>query len=258
MFKAIGSFFGKIWSWIKNTAWVQPLLIVGILFGVIFSIPAIANGINGLVESSGSSTTFYQKFQISLANGENSQAQKLTDYILEGPKNGDKSLSGGKDKFILMFVAEDCEGCKKAFDGFKLTTDSSKWKNGYNPVDNKDFKLITIFTDEVTSETTKDKTAFDNYLDRNKTLFEDAADCAYNSWYYANDKISATDIQNLENADHDNFVTPTCILYELEGDYWMPTEVMFQVGDGNGNSRAKTITDFWNHEGLFSEDGKRS
>jgi hypothetical protein len=36
-FKAIGNFFKRIWQWIKNTAWVQPLLIVVIIFLIIFS-----------------------------------------------------------------------------------------------------------------------------------------------------------------------------------------------------------------------------
>jgi hypothetical protein len=37
--KAIGDFFVRIWRWIKETAWVQPLLIVGAIFAIIFSIP---------------------------------------------------------------------------------------------------------------------------------------------------------------------------------------------------------------------------
>ena len=33
--KAIGAFFVKIWRWIKDTAWVQPLLIVGAIFAAL-------------------------------------------------------------------------------------------------------------------------------------------------------------------------------------------------------------------------------
>ena len=39
---AIGRFFKKIWDWIKQTAWIQPLLIVGIIFGVIFIVVVVA------------------------------------------------------------------------------------------------------------------------------------------------------------------------------------------------------------------------
>ena len=45
--KSIGAFFVKIWHWIKETAWVQPLLIVGAIFAVIFSIPYITEWVGG-------------------------------------------------------------------------------------------------------------------------------------------------------------------------------------------------------------------
>lgn len=41
--KVIGTPFIKLWTWIKETAWVQPLLIVGIIFAIIFSIPSITS-----------------------------------------------------------------------------------------------------------------------------------------------------------------------------------------------------------------------
>lgn len=40
-------FFGLI-SWVKNTAWVQPLLIVGVIFGVILCIKPAINWIGGI------------------------------------------------------------------------------------------------------------------------------------------------------------------------------------------------------------------
>lgn len=56
----IGNFFVKIGlgikkgffaviNWIKNTAWIQPLLIVGVIFGVILSIKPVTNWISGLM-----------------------------------------------------------------------------------------------------------------------------------------------------------------------------------------------------------------
>ena len=44
--RAIGGFFAKIGRWIANTAWIQPLLIVGGIFGIIFSIPYIKQAID--------------------------------------------------------------------------------------------------------------------------------------------------------------------------------------------------------------------
>lgn len=41
-------FFGLI-NWVKNTAWVQPLLIVGVIFGAILSIKPVTSWIGGLL-----------------------------------------------------------------------------------------------------------------------------------------------------------------------------------------------------------------
>ena len=77
----IGGFFVSIWRWIKETAWVQPLLIVGIIFGVIFAIPPIVSGINSIRERNESAETYYRKFQLSLAGAENSAADNLFKEI---------------------------------------------------------------------------------------------------------------------------------------------------------------------------------
>lgn len=59
LFKAIGGFFKKIWEWIRQTAWVQPLLIVGIIFGLIFSINPIINAIQSAVNASNDGEFYY-------------------------------------------------------------------------------------------------------------------------------------------------------------------------------------------------------
>ena len=41
--KKLGTPFVALWRWIKETAWVQPLLIVGVIFAIIFSIPSITS-----------------------------------------------------------------------------------------------------------------------------------------------------------------------------------------------------------------------
>ena len=81
--RAIGAFFAKIWRWIRETAWVQPLLIVGLIFGIMFSIKPIYNAIKDAQAKSSSAETYYRQFQVSLANGDDSQASKLTDQIYQ-------------------------------------------------------------------------------------------------------------------------------------------------------------------------------
>ena len=63
--RAIGKFFARIGRWIKETAWVQPLLIVGGIFAIIFSIPYIVKGVSSWFDQKGTaSENFYSKFQV--------------------------------------------------------------------------------------------------------------------------------------------------------------------------------------------------
>lgn len=64
----IGKFFKAIWGWIKNTAWVQPLLIVIIIFGVIFSINPIIKGVKNLVGQDQKEGTFYKDHTVYYSN----------------------------------------------------------------------------------------------------------------------------------------------------------------------------------------------
>ena len=64
---AIGRFFARIGRWIKETAWIQPLLIVGAIFAVIFAIPHIINGVKGWFNESDSSNKFFAEYQLWLA-----------------------------------------------------------------------------------------------------------------------------------------------------------------------------------------------
>lgn len=249
--KAIGAFFVRIWRWIKETAWVQPLLIVGIIFAVIFSIPSIVNGITSLNESLSSSEAYYHKFQESLVDGAQSNADKLTDNILDMAKNPSAESKYG-DKFFLMFVSEDCTSCKEAKNGF--STLESHFGDSLQPKDKKPFKMYTIFTDEVTSDTTTKETAFVQYMDRNSTFFEEAAGDGYQTDYYLNGKITDADLKTVESVDPDNFLTPTIMLIDYENQEETGgtiSEIMFGVTGDNDWQKANVLLDCWNHEGDF-------
>lgn len=64
--KVIATPFVALWRWIKETAWVQPLLIVGCIFAVIFSIPYISQGIQNLTNSSDDSLSYYKNHLLSM------------------------------------------------------------------------------------------------------------------------------------------------------------------------------------------------
>ncbi|MEY3496720.1 MAG: hypothetical protein RJA80_943, partial [Actinomycetota bacterium] len=86
--KPIGTFFGKIfgglWNWIKETAWIQPLLIVGTIFAIIFSIPTITEWVNGIAESINSPESYYRNYQKKL-EGEEAVGAKIVEVSIEAP-----------------------------------------------------------------------------------------------------------------------------------------------------------------------------
>jgi len=114
---AIGGFFAKIWRWIVETAWIQPLLIVGIIFGVIFSIPSISSWINEESETKGQ-YAFYNKNKI-----------KATELLKCYEEDDFSSLleKNGADRGLLVFIEEDCDMCIKQEEAFKLFSKEQYW-----------------------------------------------------------------------------------------------------------------------------------
>lgn len=102
-FKAIGNFFKKIglfiwkylkvcWNYIKENAWIQPIAIVALIFGLVFGFQAIVDGIENLNQSSetkGSKKTYFTK--LTMAEVE----QKLDN----------------SENFVLFIGAHDCSYC---------------------------------------------------------------------------------------------------------------------------------------------------
>lgn len=269
---AIGRFFKKIWDWIKQTAWIQPLLIVGIIFGVIFSIPSIVKAVQAEKAASNEYQAFYHKFQISLelddaSVKDSSPADKFTNS-LERVMNGaeeatqdfKKAFPDLGEKFFVAYVSESCEKCKEAKDGFKLFQESLNKDPAFMSKDkNDEFKMVTIFADEETSYTDDKETAFVKYLDRHQSFFEDVGSNAYQTDYYINGKLSDSDLEYLETADTVNFLTPTIFLVEIGShvtNFVGVSEVMFGVTGEDQNIKAKTLLDCWNHTGDFSVNEK--
>ena len=270
---AIGRFFKKIWDWIKQTAWIQPLLIVGIIFGVIFSIPSIVKAAKNSKAASAKYNTYYHQFKLSL-EGEatedgkfSSDADKFT-YELEEVINGNeenfkKDYGNLGDKFFVAFVAKDCDKCEDAKEGF--STFESKFNKNDSYMSKKDtseaYHLVTIFTDDENSQTQDNKSAFVFYLERHQGFFEDAGAVAYETPYYYNGHLNDSDLEALETADPDNFLTPTIFLVELKEKSELNqqpaagvTEIMFGVDGSDKNDKARTLLDCWNHTGQFSTD----
>ncbi len=258
--KAIGNFFVRIWRWIKETAWIQPLLIVGLIFGLIFSIQPITKWIQGLAEDANSSSTFYSQFQKSLEGNADSDADTLTNYVsdrMDGKDVTSNKFYTENDKFFLAYVASTCPSCEEAKPGFE--TLKNNWGGSLAPKDTSlSFKMYTIFTDQTTDDSSSQKTPFLQYLDRNSYFFEGAAETGRDSYYYMNGHLSDSDLENLESADPDNFLTPTILLVDFTKGEPGITQVMFGVTGDNDYEKATLLLHCWDGTVEFSQTGKAS
>ena len=116
--KKIAAPFIAIGRWIKETAWVQPLLIVGCVFAIIFSIPSITKAIQDATKET--DIDWYAVKQLSLDG--TAKGSSEVDKFLEDYNNAQNAWSNGKfdeareamskygseDRFILFFVQSDC------------------------------------------------------------------------------------------------------------------------------------------------------
>ena len=258
---AIGRFFKKIWDWIKQTAWIQPLLIVGIIFGVIFSIPSIVKAVNASKKEKSTYNTYYHQFKLSLENEKDSDADNFLYKLEDAMTAADPSEFTGEygDKFFVAFVEKSCEKCEEAKDGFatfeKKLNQSDAFKSDF---EGENFKLYTIFADDENNQTEDNKPAFHFFLERHQSFFESAGSVAYETPYYYNGHLSDSDLEALETADPEDFLAPTIFLVEI-GDaavrnQQIPgvTEIMFGIDGSDKNAKARTLLDCWNHSGEFS------
>jgi hypothetical protein len=258
--KPIGLFFGKIfgglWNWIKETAWVQPLLIVGSIFAIIFSIPTITEWVNGIAESINSPESYYRNFQKTLEGEEDSDAQKLIDSMMD---NDDEF----GEKFMVAFVQVTCQFCKEAQPAFKELVENTSRYYGTQESDSisevtKDqfgtFKFYTIFIDE-TYDFPEDTTTtpFERFLQRNSAFLERTAEVARNSPFKVNNQLSEAQIDILESGESNAISTPTVIMYDLSDNSPEEgiSELLISVPGANFYDKAVTLSDAWMHRNLF-------
>ncbi len=269
---AVGGAFVAVWRWIKETAWVQPLLIVGLIFGIIFSIPSIVDGFRGISDRKNSPEAFYKKYQVSLKGAENSDAQNLfKDIYDELNEPGSTKLKG--EKFLIAFVQGDskCGACDSAQKGFEYLFENEKLLLRSGP----EFKLKTIFTDEelkrrnkedwkgedTVEEDDKAKTAFEAFLTRNAVhnyLSEIAASAA-NAPYFDSAHFNLQDDILELLTSYNEFRTPTLIQVDFTGSVENAEPVAgrneitayFALDGETPRNLADYIADAWLYKGNF-------
>ena len=265
--RAIGAFFVKIGRWIKDTAWVQPLLIVGGIFAIIFSIPYISTWVSSWFSSTNEATAFYNSYKVSLSGCQNdtpnSDANKLFDYMANYTPANDKDADHKKwgEKFFVVFVQESCAGCEEIYKGFEVL--KNEWGTGTFTAPegkkNDEFKLYTIFIDSEETINNETKNLFTDYFFNDyDAYFEDIMGIMQENYYSkrAGDTYQS-DLKTLDNID--DFATPTVFLFDPnDGDYQTQlgiSEVLFTVKGKNGGSGiyplAYTLYDAWYHQDIF-------
>lgn len=264
--RAIGRFFAKIGRWIKNTAWVQPLLIVGGIFAIIFSIPYISNWVSSWFKGEQAYVTYYKNHAITLTGSyteTGSAADALFTYMSNpSPSEQDKQYWG--EKFFVVFVQNSCNACEDIYKGFQ--TLENGWGAGEfeRPVGNTDvFRLYTIFVD--TEETVNDETKNmfkDYFFNRFDADFEDLNASMQEAPYARNISDGEGYKSNLATlSDVESFKSPTILLFDPDYTFGVSSqlgvnEVLFAVNGKNGQSgpfpQARTLFDCWYHQDLFS------
>ena len=243
---AIGRFFARIGRWIKETAWIQPLLIVGAIFAVIFAIPHIINGVKGWFNNS--------------------------DYLADSSKEEDLLKMVGKDRFFVAFVEKDNGSAADNLCG-GLKTLKDKWNNAEfkDSLSGKgSFKLITIYTDTKNSD---GENLFDMVWKNHIGLFEDLSDGNNlpNTYYaknegYGADKYASTFIGSDEKTEECPMSTPLLMYFDFskdeQGNPNNPntnttikglSDVIFSVEGDDDWERARSLKDCWIHANKFGK-----
>lgn len=266
MVAKIFSPFIKLWNWIKETAWIQPLLIVGIVFGIIFSISPIVKACS--TEDTEKEYTFYADREQSLENVftdvDNCEAVNLLTNIYNAQSLVEEKTYDSTEaqeaikklpaeKFFLMFYSKDCEACKNSSDAFEYLVEN--WGEGYfkSKTDTQEkFEMYTINTlQEVKNKEDKDEVAFPELLENVPEFFENAGAEIRQSPYYINGKIDNTNLTNFSDANQDAFPVPTLLLIdftsaEARGYQQLTFTIPGKNGDTGAASKAMTLMDCWN------------
>ncbi len=130
------------WEWFKEAAWLQVLLIVGVVVGIVVAIPFVVKGITNAINSDNSS--FYKEHRIDY--------KKLGMYLTGEDKNcngsvGDQKfdengkfdLNNGKEGFVVMFYKSNCDNCSN------LQSNLETWYKNFNKdYANGNLKFYTI------------------------------------------------------------------------------------------------------------------
>ena len=268
---AIGGFFARIGRWIKETAWIQPLLIVGAIFAVIFAIPHIIDGVKGWFDESDAANKYFAKYQLSLEKADQGKGESEVDEFLTYIQNREEDTIKSKygERFFVAFVQEESTTCKDLYGGLKMFQD--KWadkKEGEFKGLEGEFKLLTIYTDTV-SENDDSVNLFNEVWSNHIELFEEfGRNCYLAKTYYAQNNYGDDNYINSFIGSSDTktcpMSTPLVMYFDFSANNPFTvaqtvqrvvglSDVIFSVDGSSDLEKARTLRNCWAHKDVFGE-----
>ncbi len=182
------------WEWFKSAAWLQVLLIVGVVVAVVVSIPYIIRAI-----PTESDSQFYESHQITYDKLTNEYIPGKSDECKGGigNTNGAVNADSGLEGFVLLVYKDNCANCS-SMEGY-----IESWYNTFNEQYNANLKFFSLNVgwvpgdEEACSEKEgKDTKGYENdyiTLDQQNILINELAPVYYNlPDYYHNSSFSDT------------------------------------------------------------------
>ena len=265
---AIAKPFVALWNWIKETAWVQPLLIVGCIFAIIFSIPYIVSGIQSLI-SDDDAFEYLEDNMLSMEDtykGESEADEFLEEYldvanewtdIYTGESTSTTAIDSFKKKYgekmFFVLASSDCDACSNISEALEYLEDYA------DDLDlNGEYEFYCIITDEEMDEDEQEDyydeiEAFVQLYNRWPGYFEDIYIAAQRNNYYNNLSDPASFRDSLANLmDPDDLEVPVVTVIDLSEENtsrYITTQVFFSIDGETSRTRAIQLADAWNYNG---------
>ena len=104
VFRKIGNFFKSIWRYIKQNAWIQPILMVGLIFAIIFGLTkaeSVWNTIKGWFTTDSSEPKY-----VTILGGDDAKEG-------ESDAGSEKLIKmfENDETFVVIFAGTDCSNC---------------------------------------------------------------------------------------------------------------------------------------------------
>lgn len=132
----VKEFFKKLAAYIKNTAWIQPILIVIVIFVILFSLNPLTNAI--------------KKGWTNLTSVNKMETITYQEYV--------EKVNAGTEKFVVVFTTKGDETCADLYDSMNEFLKGDSYKNG-------DFKVYNVSLTTKSSKTTINGRKYEQYKD---------------------------------------------------------------------------------------------